>query len=169
MRAPSAWNFLGFSRNSLISCSSSTASSTPATSLKHLVHQEDPEPEQEDERQQAREDRPPRRRADALRVEVDVVAQHHLLELRLRLRRRVVDAPLLARDGRAQRLLVRVDRDLADARRAGLHLVVERVGRLLRDLRAMAAERLQGEPDQRCDDDQREERATEKAIHRAPS
>ena len=34
MRAPSAWNFFGFSRNSLISCSSSTASSTPATSLK---------------------------------------------------------------------------------------------------------------------------------------
>ena len=32
MRAPRAWNFLGFSRNSLISCSSSTASSTPATS-----------------------------------------------------------------------------------------------------------------------------------------
>ena len=33
MRAPSAWNFLGFSRNSLISWSSSTASSAPATSL----------------------------------------------------------------------------------------------------------------------------------------
>ena len=33
MRAPSAWNFFGFSRNSLISWSSSTASSTPATSL----------------------------------------------------------------------------------------------------------------------------------------
>ena len=32
IRAPSAWNFLGFSRNSLISCSSSTASSAPATS-----------------------------------------------------------------------------------------------------------------------------------------
>ncbi len=32
IRAPSAWNFLGFSRNSLISCNSSTASSTPATS-----------------------------------------------------------------------------------------------------------------------------------------
>ncbi len=31
--APSAWNFFGFSRNSLISCSSSTASSAPATSL----------------------------------------------------------------------------------------------------------------------------------------
>ncbi len=34
MRAPSCWNFLGFSRNSLISCSSSTVSSMPATSLK---------------------------------------------------------------------------------------------------------------------------------------
>ena len=33
MRAPSAWNFFGFSRNSLISWSSSTASSAPATSL----------------------------------------------------------------------------------------------------------------------------------------
>ena len=69
MRAPSAWNFFGFSRNSLISCSSSTASSAPATSLNvtfgesgdirfgaalaeahhlraaalHLVHEEDPE------------------------------------------------------------------------------------------------------------------------------
>ena len=32
IRAPRAWNFLGFSRNSLISCNSSTASSTPATS-----------------------------------------------------------------------------------------------------------------------------------------
>src|SRR5438309_2033016 len=36
MRAPRAWNFFGFSRNSLISCSSSTASSTPATSLKPI-------------------------------------------------------------------------------------------------------------------------------------
>ncbi len=34
MRAPSAWNFFGFSRNSLISSSSWTASSTPATSRK---------------------------------------------------------------------------------------------------------------------------------------
>ena len=34
IRAPSAWNFFGFSRNSLISCSSCTASSTPATSRK---------------------------------------------------------------------------------------------------------------------------------------
>src|SRR5207247_3476166 len=32
----SAWNVFCFSRNSLISCSSSTASSTPATSLKPI-------------------------------------------------------------------------------------------------------------------------------------
>src|ERR1700733_3742672 len=32
IRAPSAWNFFGFSRNSLISWSTSTASSAPATS-----------------------------------------------------------------------------------------------------------------------------------------
>ncbi len=37
IRAPSAWNFFGFSRNSLISCSSSTASSAPATSLKPIL------------------------------------------------------------------------------------------------------------------------------------
>ena len=36
IRAPSAWNFFGLSRNSLISWSSSTASSTPATSLKPI-------------------------------------------------------------------------------------------------------------------------------------
>src|SRR5205814_10299615 len=37
IRAPSAWNFFGFSRNSLISWSASTASSTPATSLKPIL------------------------------------------------------------------------------------------------------------------------------------
>ncbi len=34
MRPPSFWNFWGSRRNSMISCSSSLASSTPATSLK---------------------------------------------------------------------------------------------------------------------------------------
>ena len=37
MRAPSAWNFFGFSRNSLISWSSWTASSAPATSRKVIL------------------------------------------------------------------------------------------------------------------------------------
>ena len=73
MRPPSFWNFCGSRRNSMISCSSSLASSTPATSLNvtffccdgmqpraalaeaqrlvaaalHLPHHEDPEGEQE--------------------------------------------------------------------------------------------------------------------------
>ena len=37
MRAPRLWNRFGFSRKSLISSSSSTASSTPATSLKVIL------------------------------------------------------------------------------------------------------------------------------------
>ena len=37
MRAPRDWKRLGFSRNSLISWSSSTASGTPATSLKVIL------------------------------------------------------------------------------------------------------------------------------------
>ena len=40
----------------------------------HLVHEEDPEADQEHEREEAREERPPRARADPLRVELDVVA-----------------------------------------------------------------------------------------------
>src|ERR1044072_5484957 len=36
MRAPRAWNFFGFSRKSLISLSSSTVSSKPATSFTPL-------------------------------------------------------------------------------------------------------------------------------------
>ena len=41
----------------------------------HLVHQEDPEAEQQDERQQRGEDRPPGRTAGALRVERHLVLQ----------------------------------------------------------------------------------------------
>src|SRR5881398_1467277 len=91
MRAPRDWNFFGFSRNSLISWSSWTASSTPATSRKvifgastdmrfardlpklmtrepppHLVHQEEPEPEEEDEGEDVGEDREEARSARAL-------------------------------------------------------------------------------------------------------
>ena len=63
----------------------------------HLVHEEDPEADQEQDRQEAREQRDPRRGAGALRVELDVVLLENLLELELRLRRRVVDLHLLAR------------------------------------------------------------------------
>jgi hypothetical protein len=61
----------------------------------HLVHQEDPEAEQEDERQEPGQDRPPGRRADALRVVVDVVVLQEPLELRRRLGARIVHAPLV--------------------------------------------------------------------------
>ena len=76
MRPPSFWNFCGSRRNSIISCSSSLASSTPATSLNvtffccdecsaraalaeaqglvaaalHLAHHENPEAQQQHER-----------------------------------------------------------------------------------------------------------------------
>ena len=50
----------------------------------HLVHQEDPEADQEQDRQQPGEERHPRRRAGALGVELDVVLLEHVLELDLR-------------------------------------------------------------------------------------
>ena len=74
MRPPSFWNFCGSRRNSMISCNSSLASSTPATSLNvtffcwlesrrarllpndkrlvparlHLAHDEDPKPQNQE-------------------------------------------------------------------------------------------------------------------------
>src|SRR5438270_9290586 len=132
----------------------------------HLVHEENPEAEQQHEGQQAGEDRPPRRRPHALRVELDAAAHHRLLDLSLGPRRRVVDAQLLpARRRQRQRLLVRVD----DDRAGDLRLVVadDRIdlgGRRLRRLRPVAAQRLQGQPDERCDDDQREKSAAEETI-----
>jgi len=78
MRPPSFWNFCGSLRNSMISCSSSLASSTPATSLNvtffcaleesfarscrtrgpccsrlHLPHEEDPEADHQENRAHA--------------------------------------------------------------------------------------------------------------------
>ena len=49
----------------------------------HLVHEEDPEAEEEQERQQVGEDRPPAELADALRVERDALALEQVLELDL--------------------------------------------------------------------------------------
>ena len=62
----------------------------------HLVHEEDPEPDQEDERQEVDEQRPPGRRAGALGVELDVLPLEQVLELGRGLRRRVVDLHLAA-------------------------------------------------------------------------
>ena len=92
MRPPSFWNFWGSRRNSMISCSSSLASSTPATSLNvtffcweasslaldlpkesallpaalHLPHEEDPEADEEQEGRPGDEHVGPGRRLVAL-------------------------------------------------------------------------------------------------------
>jgi hypothetical protein len=142
-----------------------------ATAL-DLVHQEDPEAEQQDERQQRGEDRPPRRRAGALGVVEDLVVVHLLLQIRHDLVARVMDRrflPVVVLQ--VQLLLVRVEDDLLDRaarvlRRVALEdLVVDlRVGVLLA-LRAVPAEGLQRQPDERRDDHEREERATEESIH----
>src|SRR5438270_5861170 len=135
----------------------------------HLVHQEDPEAEEQDEREQRREDRPPRRPADALRVERDVLLQHQALNLRLRLVARVVDDDrLAARPERDVELLLARDEDRrVDGPRIGGDPLDHLRERRLLLLRPMAAERLQGQPDERCDDDQREERAAEESVHEA--
>ena len=135
----------------------------------HLVHQEDPETEQEDERQERGEDRPPGIRADALRVEVDVVVQEQVLDLRLGLVARVVDDDLLAAGPfgleDVELLLRRHENGVIDRARLGLDLRQDLVERGRRRLRPVGAQGLQGQPDERCDDDQREERAAEETIH----
>ena len=190
MRAPSAWNFFGFSRNSLISWSSSTASSAPGDVLVghlrrvgrhplgaalaeahhlraaalHLVHQEDPEADQEQDRQEAGEERPPGARPGALRVELDVVLLEDLLVRDLRLRRRVVDLDLLARvEHGGDRLPGRRERDLADVARLRL-LDQLRVGELP-PVVAPRHQRLARQVDEQHDHDEREECAAEEAIH----
>ena len=101
MRPPSFWNFWGSRRNSMISCSSSLASSTPATSLKvtffcwrgeelrlrlaegqglvpaalHLPHEEDPEADEEQEGRPGDEHVRPGRGLVALDVDLDLLGQ----------------------------------------------------------------------------------------------
>ena len=79
----------------------------------HLVHQEDPEAEEEDEREQRGEDRPPRARARALRVVRDGLLLHQALDLGLGLVARVVHRDLARRPVQRRRkgALVRVDLD----------------------------------------------------------
>src|SRR5215210_3169671 len=135
----------------------------------HLVHQEDPEAEQEHERQQRREDRPPRRGAATLRVVGDVVLLELRLERQQRLVARVVHVELLAAPelGRGP-LLVRVDDELLDRARVLLDPVDQlRVRDLALALRA-AHERLARQIDEQHDDDQREEGATKETVQVGP-
>src|SRR3989440_189609 len=103
----------------------------------HLVHQEDPEAEQQDEGQQRGEDRPPRRRARPLRVELDAMAGHQGLEVGRRLVTGIVDGNLAAvGELPPQFVLVRIEDELLDlagaVRHAGLDLLLHlRQGQLL--------------------------------------
>ena len=150
IEAPSAWNFFGFSRNSLISCSSSTASSTPATSLKPIFGESgairfardlpklmtfDPPPctwfirkiqkpiRSRNGKERADQCRP-REAARPLRVPLHPVGLQQVLELHLRLVGGVVDGRLLAVGE------LEVDRPVAGVERGRVDLVVHRADRL---------------------------------------
>ncbi len=88
----------------------------------HLVHQEDPEPDQQQERQERGDHRRPREAAGALRVELDVLRAEQVLELGRRLVGRVVDGDggLAVGLGRRDRALARVEVDLLELRRPAL-------------------------------------------------
>src|SRR5256714_4763093 len=134
----------------------------------HLAHEEDPEAEQEYERQEAAEDRPPRRRAGALRVVLHVRLLELVPEEDRVLVGRVVDGDLLAvREIERERALVRVEvRRLHRLRRLDDDVLDLRERRLL-GLVPVARQRLHRQPDKGCDDDQREESATKEPIQRA--
>ena len=83
----------------------------------HLVHQEDPEPDQQQEREEAPDQRRPREAAGALRVPRDVLALEQLLETHLGLVGGVVDGRLLVAVVVRQR-----DRALARIEDRGLDL-----------------------------------------------
>src|SRR5438093_274339 len=82
-----------------------------------LVHEEDPEAEEEDERQQVGEDRPPGRAPRAFRVELDPVRLELLLEGELGLVAGIVDLGLLAVNERLDRAALRVEDHVRDGAR----------------------------------------------------
>src|SRR6187397_3205369 len=149
MRAPSAWNFFGFSRNSLISWSSSTASSTPATSLNVIFGESgvirfardlpklitfDPPPCTWFMRKIQKPNRSTNgsrlvridHHADALGVELDVLVLELALKIRLGLVARVIDVELRPVEQRhVDLLLVRVEDDALVAPRVVLDARVE--------------------------------------------
>ena len=130
----------------------------------HLVHEEDPEPDQDHERQDVDEQRPPRRRARALGVELDVVRLEQVLELRRRLRGRVVDLDLAALDEIRRDLLpVRVELGVVDGAFLDLRDQLRVRDLLLRG--AARQQRLARQIDEQHDDDEREKCAAEEAVH----
>jgi len=97
------------------------------------------------------------------------VGEKQVLDLRLRLIARVVDDDLLSAGGlrlvHVQLLLARDENSVVDRARIGLDRGQNLVERLRLRLRPVGAQGLQSQPDERCNDDQREERAAEETIH----
>ena len=130
----------------------------------HLVHQEDPEAEEQHERQEPGQDRPPGRASDSLRVVVDVVLAEQALEPRDRLLARVVHRALrLVRPLVADRLLVRVEDRALDLPALDQRLELGKRGLLL--VLAVAHELRAGQIHDQHDQDQGEESGAEKSVH----
>jgi hypothetical protein len=132
----------------------------------HLVHEEDPEAEEQDEREDVGEDREEARAARALDLRLDVLAGEQVDELGLRVaHRRIagrVRLAVLLLDVDRVRLLL--ERDRLDRRRLVLDLGDELVvGRGL--LRGRAADQALGEEREHDHDQDRERRTAEETPH----
>jgi hypothetical protein len=137
----------------------------------HLVHQEDPEADQQDDRKERADERRPREAAGPLRVVRDVVLLEQLLEVELRLVGRVVHrrGRVVGRVGRRDRALARVELDLLDLRRVLRDVRAQCRVRFFARVMVLRDQRLAGEPHQQNDHDEREEGAAEEAIHNGSS
>ncbi len=130
----------------------------------NLVHQEDPEAEEEHEREQRGEDRPPRARPLALRVVRDPLVLQEILHLERGDVARVVDLHLLAAGQRRGDLLaVRGEEDFLDV--PVLDLGLQLRVRALRLVAVVPEHHLTRHVDERHDDDQGEQRAAEESVH----
>ncbi len=135
----------------------------------HLVHQEDPEADQEQEGQDRADQRRPREAAGSLRVVDDVLLVEQVLELKLRLVTRVVNRDrrlvLVVQPGRG-RALPGAEHDLGVVAGVRLDVLLQlRIG-LLERVAALRDQRLAREPHEQDDHDEREKRAAEEAVHK---
>ena len=130
----------------------------------HLVHEEDPEADQQHERQHRDQERAPPGAALALRVIGDVLRAELLLDLERGMIARIVDLELVSADERpAQLEAIRVEDGVLHVAR-GDALLQLGIGQLLLVL-AARNQGLARQIDEQDDHDEGEERAAEKAIH----
>ena len=129
----------------------------------HLVHEEDPEAEEENEGQETREERPPGRRAGALGVVRDVVLLEQVRQLHGVLVARVMDRALLpVLQLEVDLALVRVDVGVLDL--AAHDVPVELRERGLLAALFVPVQLRARDIDEQDDHDQREQCGTEKTV-----